>query len=107
MYNENLKFYDSLIALCPDITRKGKTMPYTSENGYMFTLLNKAGELGIRFDKNEQERLIQELNTDYFYSYGAKMKGYILIPQDLYQDKDLLVTLINKSKAYVMSLPPK
>ena len=43
MWEENLKRYDELIAKCPRFERKGKTMPYTSSNGYMFSLLNKKG----------------------------------------------------------------
>ncbi len=46
MYEERRDLYDQLIARCPRIERKGKTMPYTSANGYMFSLLNKAGEIG-------------------------------------------------------------
>lgn len=107
MYNDQLKFYDSLIAMCPNIERKGKTMPYTSENGYMFTLLNKTGQIGFRFNKTDQEHFFEIYNTTYFYSYGAKMKGYILIPEHLYADTKLLIELIKKSRDYVKSLPPK
>ena len=41
MWEEKLKLYDELISKCPRFERKGKTMPYTSANGYMFSLLNK------------------------------------------------------------------
>lgn len=45
MWDKRLKIYDELVANSPRIERKGKTMPYTSANGYMFSLLNKAGEI--------------------------------------------------------------
>lgn len=48
-WEDNLKLYDMAVAKCPEIERKGKSMPYTSANGHMFSLLNKDGELGIRF----------------------------------------------------------
>ena len=51
MITEKLKIYDALVAKCTRFKRKGKTMPYTSANGYMFSLLNKDSEIGIRFYK--------------------------------------------------------
>ena len=82
-------------------------MPYTSANGYMFSLLNKAGELGIRFSKEVQEEYIQEWASTTFISYGATMKGYVLIPEDLLSDLDQLAVYLNESYDYVMSLDPK
>ncbi len=82
-------------------------MPYTSANGYMFSLFNKAGEIGIRFSKEVQEKYIEEFNTTIYKSYGAVMKGYILIPENLYTNSELVVSLLNESHDYVMSLDPK
>ena len=79
-WNEKLALYDKLVALCPRIERKGKTVPYTSANGYMFSLLNKEGELGIRFSKQVQEKYIQVFGTTILKSHGATMRGYVLIP---------------------------
>ena len=45
-WKDRLALYDQLISKCPNFERKGKTMPYTSANGHMFSLLNKAGEIG-------------------------------------------------------------
>jgi len=53
-WNEKLAVYDALVAKCPRFERKGKTMPYTSANGYMFSLFNKAGEIGIPFQKKDK-----------------------------------------------------
>jgi len=51
MWDETRKIYDQIVERCPRFERKGKTMPYTSANGHMFSLLNKAGELGFRYAK--------------------------------------------------------
>jgi len=107
MWEKKLKLYDELIAKCPRFERKDKTMPYTSANGYMFSLLNKAGEIGIRFSKKIQEKYMQKFNTTYFKSYGATMKGYILIPDEMLQESDMLAKLLNESYDYVKSLEPK
>lgn len=102
-----LALYDKLVALCPRIERKGKSNPYTSANGHMFSQLNKDGQLGIRFSKEIQEKYISELDTDFFRSYGAVMKGYVLIPEAMWNDLDELAKLMNESYDYVMSLEPK
>ena len=104
---EVLNRYDELLSQCDRFQRKGKTVPYTSANGYMFTLYNKAGEVGIRFSKELQERYFKEFNTSFLLSHGSKMKGYILIPEVLLKDTDRMLQLMNESYDYVMSLPTK
>lgn len=106
-WKEKLKLYDELVAKCPRFERKGKTVPYTSANGHMFSSLNKDGELGIRFSKEVQEKYMKELNTTHFISYGAVMKDYILIPDEMFNDLDNLANYLNESYDYVMSLEPK
>ena len=107
MWEETLEIFDKLVAQCPDFERKGKTMPYTSANGYMFSLLNKDGQLGIRFSKEVQKKRMSEHKTTIFKSYGAVMKGYILITEEMLKDHDLLISYLNESYQYVMSLEPK
>ncbi len=107
MWEEKLAFYDKLVATQPDIERKGKTMPYTSANGYMFSMLNKDGELGIRLSKESGKAFMEKHNTTRFKSHGAFMQGYVLIPEALYEELDLLSACLAESHAYVQSLPPK
>jgi len=59
MWEEKLRIYDELVAKCDRFERKRKTMPYTSANGHMFSLFNKAGEIRIRFSKEVQEIYIE------------------------------------------------
>jgi hypothetical protein len=105
-YDKKLELYDELSAQS-GIKRKGKTMPYTSANGYMFSLLNKDGEFGIRFSKEVQEKYIKKLNTTTFKSYGATMKGYVLIPENMWNDLNTLANYLKESHEYVMSLEQK
>jgi len=107
MYKEKLALYDKLVDKCPRFERKGKTMPYTSANGYMFSLLNKDAEIGFRFSKEVQQKYIAALNTRIYKSYGAVMRGYILIPDSMLDDLDNLANYLNESFDYVMSLDPK
>jgi hypothetical protein len=106
-WEDKLAHYDQLVAKCPRFDRKGKTMPYTSANGHMFSLLNKDGELGIRFSKQVQEKYIEELGTTIFKSHGVVMRGYVLIPDHLLGDLDKLAKYLNESYDYVMTLEPK
>ena len=107
MWEQKLKIYDDLITLCPRMDRKGKTMPYTSANEYMFSLFNKDCEIGIRFSKEIQGIYFEELGTTNYKSYGAVMKGYILIPEAMFKDLDKVASLLNESYDYVMTLEPK
>jgi hypothetical protein len=107
MWKEKLKLYDAVVEKCPRFERKGKTMPYTSANGYMFSLLNKSGELGIRFAKETQEKYIKEWGSTYFKSYGATMRGYVLVTEKMWTDPDTLAKYLNESYDYVMTLEPK
>lgn len=107
MWERKLKLYDELVEKCPRFERKGKTMPYTSANGHMFSLLNKAGEVGFRYAKEVQEKYIEEFGSSTFQSYGATMRGYVLIPEEMWEDLDALAHYLNESYDYVMSLDPK
>lgn len=106
-WDDALKVYDAIVDTCNGFERKGKTMIYTSSNGYMFTLLNKAGEIGIRLPKEEAAKFMEEYNTGYYYSYGAKMRDYVLVPESLWDKKGLMVSYFEQSFSYVNSLPPK
>ena len=106
-WNEQLKLYDELVSKCKDFKRKGKSMIYTSANGHMFSILNKDGEIGIRFSKEVQEKYMKKYNTTLFKSYNSVMKGYILITEEMLADKKNVIKLLKESYKYVMSLDPK
>lgn len=105
--NEQLKIYDELISRCPRFERKGKSMLFTSANGHMFSILNKAGEIGLRFSKNVQNDYLQKYNSNIIKSYGSVMQGYILVTSEMLKDLEDVVSLFNESYDYVMSLEPK
>lgn len=104
---ERLAIYDALVAKCPEFERKGKSMIYTSANGYMFSLLNKDGEIGIRLPKDRYDRFIEEHSSGPYRSYGSVMREYVLVPDEMLEDLDTLAAYLNASYAYVMSLEPK
>ena len=106
-WDENLEIFDKIVAKCSRFDRKGKSMIYTSANGYMFAILNKAGEIGLRFSKEIQKKYMEEWNSTHLMSHGAVMQGYVLVPDDLLKDLDAVAKYMDESYDYVMTLEPK
>ena len=106
-FKEVLVQYDAAVALIPNLERKGKTVPYTSSNGHMFSLLNKEGELGVRLGDKNKEAFIEEYKTGPLYSHGATMRGYARVPESMLDNPELLASYIQKAWDFVNSLPPK
>lgn len=104
---EKIDLYDKLIATNPEIKRKGVTNPYTSHNGHMFTQLGKTGTCGIRLPKEEREAFLQKYNTSLYESYGAVMKEYVAVPDELLQNAEELQPYLKLSYDYVKTLKPK
>ena len=101
-----LVIYNEVISLA-NLERKGKTMPYTSANGYMFSLINKDDEMGIRLSKADTIEFDTKYGAEPFKSHGATMREYVLIPEALLQDQTTLVKYLEKGYKYVMGLPKK
>ena len=106
-YQQHLELYDKLISMTPGIERKGKTMPYTSANGHMFSQINKAGEIGIRLPKDKREEFLKKYDAAPFKSYGAVMKEYVLIPESLHNQLEILSSYLLDGFNYVNSLKSK
>ena len=107
MWEEKVKVFDELVAKCSRFQRKGKTVPYTSANGHMFSLVNKAGEIGFRFSKDVQEKYIGEFDSTIYKSHNSIMRGYVLIPERMLKDLENVARYLDESYDYVMSLDPK
>jgi hypothetical protein len=102
-----LELYEDLVAMHPEIKRKGKANPYTSHNGHMFSFLDKKGTLGIRLSKEDKAAFEEKYNSPPFIQYGAVMNGYVTVPQSLLEDTKNLFPYFEKSLAFINSLKPK
>jgi TfoX/Sxy family transcriptional regulator of competence genes len=105
--SEKEQAYDKLIATNPAIERKGDTNPYTSHNGNMFTILLKKETLGIRLSDKDREKFIKKYKTGLLEAYGAVMKEYVQVPDDLLKKTAELKAWLNSSFEYVMTLKAK
>lgn len=104
---DRLEAYDRLIAAHPEIERKGKTNPYTSINGHMFTHLDKTGTMGIRLPDEERQAFMEKYDSGPYIQYGATMQGYATVPDELLQNTDELMPYLEISLAYIKTLKPK
>ena len=104
---KKLALYDELVRSNTNFERLGKTLPYTSANGHMFSQLNKKGELGIRLPKEMRTQFIKEYKTTLFTAYGTIMQEYVLIPEKMFENMEVLSSYLNEGYKYVSSLKPK
>jgi TfoX/Sxy family transcriptional regulator of competence genes len=106
-YEQNLALYEKLVATNPNVERKGATMPYTSVNGHMFSLLTKDGQLIIRLAQEDREAFLKKYKTRVPELYGAVMKEYAEVPDAVLKKTQELRKYFDLSYAYVSSLKPK
>ena|SRR5215467_6627843 len=106
-YEQNLERYEALVATNSTVDRKGATMPYTSVNGHMFSLLTKEGALVLRLSPKDREAFLKKYDTPTVVLYGAVMKEYVEIPDALLAKTASLKKYFDASFTYVSSLKPK
>lgn len=105
---EKIVLYERLIEAHPDMEMKGgKKMRYTSYNGNMYTLLSKEGHVSIRLAKTERDAFIAKYDTQLSVQYGAVLKEYVHVPDELLSDIEALKPYLEMSHAYVQTLKPK
>lgn len=102
-----LALYEKLLATIPKITRKGKTNPYTSHNGHMFTHLSPPGTLALRLPPDEVAAFIKKYKTTLFESYGVVKKDWVVVPDRLLTKTRELAPYLELSYQFVKTLKPK
>ena len=104
---DRVALYDALLATLPAIERKGATMPYTSVNGNMFSLLTPEGILALRLPTPEREAFLKRYKTTLCEQYGVVMKEYVRVPDALLENTRALAKNLAVSYEYACSLKPK
>jgi len=107
MSEPKVELFDKLIEANPKIERKGKTTPYTSVNGHMFSFLSKEGKMGLRLSESDREEFIQRFDSQLMGQHGRTMKEYVEVPDSLLNKSKELSKFLQKSYDYVSSLKPK
>lgn len=105
--SEQLELYDRLIALFPEVERKGAKSAYTSVNGHMFSYLQEGGILALRLSKSDQKSFVEEYNTEPVTAYGSIMREYVAVPSEVLANTARAKAYFAKSYDYVSNLKPK
>ncbi|NQY13612.1 MAG: hypothetical protein HRT81_07130 [Henriciella sp.] len=101
-----IALYEAAIAASGKYPRKGKANPYTSANGHMFSQINKDDQLGIRLPKARQQDLLDSHGAGPFKSYGATMRDYVCLTEEMLGDPALITALLDEGFAFVSAMPP-
>jgi len=104
---DRVALYEKLVATNPKVQRKGATMPYTSLNGNMFSLLTKTGTLALRLPVEAREAFLKKYKTTLVEVYGTVMPEYVAVPDALLKKTAELKKYFDVSYEYCASLKPK
>lgn len=104
--NETLQLYSALLAMV-GLEQKGKNMPYTSMNGNMYSFVAKEGYVAIRLSEEDKEAFMKKYNAGPAISYGATMRGYVHVPDDVLKKTKELSGYMRKSHEFAKTLKPK
>lgn len=104
---ESVALYEAVLATHAEIDRKGATMPYTSVNGNMFSLLTPDGTLALRLPMSDRETFLKRYETKLCEQYGIVMKEYVCVPASLLKNTRALAKYLDVSYRYACSLRPK
>lgn len=106
-YADALERYRELVAGATGEKVRGKTNPYTSMNGNMFSFLDKAGTLCLRLSDEDRAAFVDTFEAGPVVQYGAVMKEYVAMPPELLSDPGALQDWFIKCLAYAQTLPAK
>ena len=105
--SEAVMLYEKVVAALAGVERKGDTMPYTSLNGHMFSVLHKDGSVALRLPAAEREAFLKKYKTTLSSQYGMVQPEYVVVPDSLLVKTKELRRFFEISLAYVGSLKPK
>jgi TfoX/Sxy family transcriptional regulator of competence genes len=106
-YQDKVALFDALVATNRAVDRKGATMPYTSVNGDMFSVVTKDGILALRLPADVQDTFLRKYKTTVPVMYGTVMKEYVVVPDTLLEKTKELRKYFDLSYAYAGSLKAK
>lgn len=104
---ERLELYEVLVASVEDVERKGAANPYTSRNGHMTSFIDKNGDVSIRLDEAGREEFMEKYDSGISVQYGAQMKEFVVVPDDLLERHDELREWFVRSWEWVGTKEPK
>jgi TfoX/Sxy family transcriptional regulator of competence genes len=104
---EKLALFDELIAVRPEIERKGANNAYAAVNGNMFLLMQPDGVLAIRLPEEVREEFLEKYKAKLHEAYGVVMKEYVAVPEVVLSKTKELQEYVAMSYEYTKLLKPK
>ena len=104
---EKLALFDNLIAVRPEIERKGANNAYAAVNGNMFLLMQPDGVLAIRLPEDAREEFLKKYKAKLHQAYGAVMKEYVAVPEVVLGKTKELQKYVAASYDYAKTLKAK
>jgi len=104
---DKLALFDTLIAIRPEIERKGANNAYAAVNGNMFLLMQPDGVLAIRLPEDARAEFLKEYKAELHEAYGAVMKEYVAVPDAMLGRTKELRKYVAASYDYAKSLKAK
>lgn len=105
---EALEQYTAVVeAAEADAEVKGAKNPYTSRNGHMYSFITPEGMMALRLSDELADEFRANYETGEVRQYGAVMRGYVSIPDDLFGDTAAMAEWFQRSHDWIDSLPPK
>src|ERR1700761_3238854 len=80
---EKVELYNKLLASHSDAVRKGATIPYTSLNGHMYSMLTKSDEVAIKLPVAELAKFMEKYKTKQVEQYGIVQNEFVVVPDSL------------------------
>jgi TfoX/Sxy family transcriptional regulator of competence genes len=80
---DKLELFDKLIAIRPEIERKGANNAYAAVNGNMFLLMQADGVLAIRLPEGARAEFLKKYKAKLHEAYGVVMKEYVAVPDSV------------------------
>ncbi|MBV9888303.1 MAG: hypothetical protein JO119_17290 [Acidobacteria bacterium] len=104
---DKLTLFDKLIAVRPEIERKGANNAYAAVNGNMFLLMQPDGVLAIRLPEEAREEFLKKYKAKLHEAYGAVMKEYVAVPDAVLSKTKEMQKYVAASYDYAKSLKAK
>jgi len=104
---DRLELYELVVATIDAVERKGATMPYTSQNGHMFSFLDPTGSVALRLSADDRAEFLSTYATKLAEQHGRVMQEFVVVPDDLLERTDELAGWVARSHDWIGTLKPK
>jgi hypothetical protein len=106
-HDDIFEHYTRVVAIHDGIEIKGAKSSYTAINGNMFSFIDDEDRLCLRFSEARKEELNVLHDSSDVIQYGAVMRGYVALLDDVARNKDMLDSLFTESLEFAKSLKLK